>query len=309
MGIDYNHINDNSLKNQTFYFAGTNAWQTWIKPPNCKWVNFFLVGGGAGGQGGQIGAASTRSGGSGGGSAAFAYITVPAFALPDQLYLQVGRGGFFGESGGTPQGGPGGLSYVCTIPDTTSPYNILMKSGTAGAGALGVSATAGTVITAADILLSDVAFISAYAGQAGGTGGSSSGAAPNVTPSGKPFTGGAGGAGCSSVGTLGTSASIVGILDFPTISGGTNTAVQSATAGFGNNGYATRENFVGPNFKTPMYFTGGAGGGAASQTAGIGGKGGDGMFGCGGGGGGAGGNSTAGIGGIGGDGFIMITVS
>jgi hypothetical protein len=184
-----------------------------------------------------------------------------------------------------------------------------MKSGTAGAGALGVSATAGTVITAADILLADIAFISAYAGHAGGTGGSSSGAAPNVTPSGKPFTGGAGGAGCSSVGTLGTSASIVGILDFPTISGGTNTAVQSATAGFGNSGYSTRENFVGPNFKTPMFFTGGAGGGAASQTLGVGGKGGDGMFGCGGGGGGAGGNSTAGIGGIGGDGFIMITVS
>ena len=121
--------------------------------------------------------------------------------------------------------------------------------------------------------------------------------------------GGAGGAGCSAGGSLGTSASIVGILNFPTISGGTNTAVQSATAGFGNNGYATRENFVGPNFKTPMFFTGGAGGGAASQTLGVGGKGGNGMFGCGGGGGGAGGNSTAGVGGIGGDGFIMITVS
>jgi len=305
--IDTFHINDNSLKNQVFYFAGTNAWQIWIKPPNCKWVNFFLVGGGAGGQGGAINAASTRNGGAGGGSAAFAYITIPAFALPDQLYLQVGGGG----SGGTSnlgQGGVGGLSYVCAIPDTTSLYNILMKSGTAGAGT-STSATAGTVITASDILLSDIAFISAYAGQAGGAGGVSSGTATNVTPSGKPFTGGAGGAGCSSVGTLGVSANIVGILDFPTISGGTNTALNLTTAGSGNNGYSTRENFVGFNFRTPMFFTGGAGGGAASATTGIGGKGGDGSFGCGGGGGGAGGNSTAGIGGNGGDGFIMITVS
>jgi len=308
MGIDYNHINDNSLKNQTYYFAGTNAWQTWIKPPNCKWVNFFLVGGGAGGQGGQINAASTRSGGAGGGSAAFAYITVPAFALPNRLYIQVGGGGVGGVSGGSPQGGVGGLSYVCTLPDTTSPYNILMKSGTAGAGT-STSATAGTSIVASDILLSQIAFISAYSGQTGGSGGSSSGTAPNITPTGIPFTSGSGGAGCSSVGTLGVSGNIVGILDFPTISGGTNTASAGTTAGSGNSGYSTRENFVGPNFRTPMFFTGGAGGGAASATTGIGGKGGDGAFGCGGGGGGAGGNATAGIGGKGGDGFIMITVS
>jgi hypothetical protein len=309
MGIDYFNINDSSLKNQVFYFigTGTTSWQTWIKPPNCKFVNFFLVGGGAGGQGGAINAASTRSGGAGGGSAAFSYITVPAFTLPDILYIQVGGGGQGGASGGS-QGGVGGLSYVCSIPDTTTTYNILMKSGTAGAGT-STSATAGTIIVAADILLAEVGLISAYAGQAGGAGGSSSNAATNVTPSGKPFTGGAGGAGCSSVGTLGTSASVLGILDFPTISGGTNTSSAGATANPGNNGYATRENFIGPNFRTPMYFTGGAGGGAASSTTGIGGKGGDGAFGCGGGGGGAGGNSTAGVGGRGGDGFVIVTVS
>lgn len=308
MPIDYFHINDNSLKNQTFYFAGTNAWQTWTKPPNCKWINFFLVGGGAGGQGGQINAASTRSGGNGGGSAAYSYITVPAFAVPDRLYILVASGGTGGVSGGSPTGGPGGLSYVCSIPDISTRYNILMKSGTAGAGTT-LAQNAGTIIVAADILLGQVALVSGYAGQAGGTGGSSNSAAPNVTPTGIPFTGGAGGAGCSSVGTLGTSASVLGILDFPTISGGTNTAIQSATANTGNSGYGTRRNFVGPNFKTPMFFMGGAGGGAASQTLGVGGKGGDGMFGCGGGGGGAGGNSTAGIGGRGGDGFVLITYS
>lgn len=310
MGIDYFNINDNSFKNQVFYFigTGTTAWQVWNKPPNCKWVNFFLVGGGAGGQGGQINAASTRSGGSGGGSAAFAYITVPAFALPDRLYIQVGGGGAGGVSGGSPQGGVGGLSYVSAIPDASSPQTILMKSGTAGAGT-STSATAGTVITATDILLSEIAFVSAYPGQAGGTGGNSNSVATSVTPTGIPFTGGAGGAGCSSVGTLGTSAGIVGILNFPTISGGTNTASAGATASPGNSGYSTRQNFIGPHFNTPMFFTGGAGGGAASNGTGIGGKGGDGSFGCGGGGGGAGGNSTAGVGGRGGDGFVLVTVS
>ena len=307
MPIDYFHINDNSLKNQTFYFAGTNGWQTWIKPPNCKWVNFYLVGGGAGGQGGNIGASSTRSGGNGGGSAAFSYITVPGFTLPDILYLLVASGGTGGASAGG-QGGVGGLSYVCALPDITSPYNILIKSGTLGAGTT-TSITAGSSIVASDILLSQIAFISAYPGRIGGAGGSSSTAAPAVTSSGIPFTSGSGGAGCSSVGTLGTSGNITGILDFPTILGGTNTAVAGATAGKGNGGYSTRNNFVGPHFKTPMYFTGGSGGGAASNVTGIGGAGGDGSFGCGGGGGGAGGNTTAGIGGKGGNGFIMITVS
>ena len=308
MPIDYFHINDNSLKNQTFYFAGTDGWQIWNKPPNCKWVNFYLVGGGAGGQGGRIGSTLNRNGGNGGGSAAFSYVTFPGFALPDTLYLLVASGGTGGSSGAG-QGSVGGLSYVCVIPDITSPYNILMKSGTAGAGTVADSSIAGTVITAADVLLADIAFVSAYPGRAGGAGGVTSTAAVAVTSSGIPFTGGAGGAGCTSGGVLGVAGNITGILDFPTISGGTNTAVAGETASKGGSGYSTRENFVGPHFNTPMYFTGGGGGGAASNATGIGGAGGDGSFGCGGGGGGVGGNTTAGIGGRGGDGFIMITVS
>ena len=309
MGIDYNHINDNSLKNQVFYFAGTNAWQTWIKPPNCKFVNFYLVGGGAGGQAGAINSTLNRNGGAGGGSAAFSYVTVPGFALPDRLYLLVASGGTGGVSAGG-QGGVGGLSYVCTLPDITSPYNILIKSGTAGAGTVANSSTAGSVIVLADILLSQIAFVSAYAGRTGGAGGVSSTPAVTVTSSGIPFTPGAGGSG-SIGGSIanGAAGTITGILDFPTVSGGTNTSVVGATAGAGSGGYSTRENFVGPHFKTPMYFTGGAGGGAASSTTGVGGAGGNGSFGCGGGGGGVGGNTTAGAGGRGGDGFIMITVS
>ena len=304
--IDTFNINDNSLQNQVFYFNGPTGWQVWNKPPKCNLVNFFLLGGGAGGQGGQINAASTRNGGAGGGSAAFAYITVPAFALPDTLYILVASGGTGGVT--ATQGGQGSLSYVCSTPDTSSIYNILMRSGSANAG-VSTSATAGAAITAADILLAEAAFVSGYAGQTGGAGGVSSGTATDVTPTGIPVTAGAGGAGCSSVGTLGVSADIVGILDFPIISGGTNTAVAGATAGPGNHGFSTRENFIGPNFKYPMFFTGGAGGGAASNATGVGGRGGDGQYGCGGGGGGAGGNTTAGSGGNGGNGLVIITVT
>ncbi len=305
--IDTFNINDNSLRNQVFYNNGPTGWQVWNKPPKCDLVNFFLVGGGAGGQGGAINAAANRNGGAGGGSAAFAYITVPAFALPDTLYILVASGGTGGASGGV-QGGQGTLSYVCSVPDTSTVNNILMRSGSANAGVT-TSATAGAVITVADILLAEAAFLSGYAGQTGGAGGVTSTPAVDITPTGIPFTAGAGGAGCGSTGTLGVSGDIVGILDFPLISGGTNTAVAGATAGTGGSGYSTRQNFFGVNFKTPMLFTGGAGGGAASTTTGIGGRGGDGQIGCGGGGGGAGGNTTAGAGGNGGHGLVIITVT
>jgi len=302
--IDFFNINDNTLRNQVFYSNGSSGWQIWNKPSNCNLINFYLIGGGAGGQGGQINAASTRNGGAGGGSSSITYITVPSFAIPDTLYLLVGSGG---ASGGV-QGGAGSLSYVCSIPDITSPYNILMKSGSAVAGA-SVTTTAGLGITSSDIILSVAVFISSYDGQTGGAGGVSSGTAGPITPLNIPITAGAGGAGCSSVGTPGTSGVILGVLDFPLLSGGINNASAGGTAGSGNNGYSTRENFIGPNFKYPLFFTGGAGGGAASATTGIGGKGGDAQYGCGGGGGGAGGNTTAGIGGKGGDGLIIITVN
>jgi hypothetical protein len=301
--LDTFNINDNSIANQVFYHKGNNAWQVWHKPSNCNFVNFYLLGGGAGGQGGDTGAGSTRGGGPGGGSAAMAYVTIPAFALPDMLYVLVASGGTGGASSAG-RGGSGGLSYISSQPDNTfSPLNILMKSGTAGAGVT-LTTTAGSIITANDIVLSKIALVSAYAGQTGSAGGASSAAAPNVTPTGLPTTPGAGGSGVSSVGTLGTSGSILSILDFPRISGGASASTTGATVG--NNGYSSRQNFIGPNFKHPMFFTGGAGGGASST--GVGAVGGDASYGCGGGGGGAG-SSTSGRGGRGGDGLVIITTS
>ena len=44
--IDTFNINDDSLRNQVFYYNGDNGWQVWNKPPNCNLVNFFLLGAG-----------------------------------------------------------------------------------------------------------------------------------------------------------------------------------------------------------------------------------------------------------------------
>ena len=305
--LDTFNINDNSLTNQVFYYKGVNAWQVWHKPPNCNFVNFYLLGGGAGGQGGFTGGTGTvRNGGTGGGSSAVTYITVPAFAVPDMLYVLVASGGTGGLPNGG-QGGRGGLSYISTQPDNTlNPLNILMVNGSAAAGAT-ISSTAGAIITANNIVLAEIGFASGYAGQTGGAGGAGSTPAVNITPSGLPTTAGAGGCGIAGA-VLGRGGSIVGILDFPTISGSTGSV--AGTSLNGNDGYSTRENFVGPNFKHPMFFTGGAGGGATNT--GTSSAGGNGAFGCGGGGGGAGAGGVTFVnsrGGKGGDGIVIITAS
>ena len=308
--IDTFHISDNNLYNQTFYYNGVNNWQIWQKPPNCNFVNMFLLGGGAGGEGGEFGAGGTggvtRDGGRGGGSSSVTYATFPAFAIPDTLYIQVGKGGLGGApalSSGV-DGEAGTLSYVAVLPDSNyTPQNILLPSGNAPATTLGVG---GTAIVLAQIILSQVSLISSYAGQNGGAAGASSTPAVNLTPTGIPVTGGAGGSGVSGVGTLGAAAGINGFLFCPTIPAGVSRATLGGTDG--GNGYSTRENFNNLNYRLPLFFTGGAGGGAGDTSTG--GRGGNGAFGCGGGGGGAGfTNTVGGRGGNGGNGLVIITVS
>jgi hypothetical protein len=304
------HIIDNNLSNQTFYYNGSNTWQIWQKPPNCNYVNIFLLGGGAGGQGGEIGTGGaggvTRDGGVGGGSSSITYVTYPAFALPDTLYVQVGAGGAGGAAaiGTGLQGSPGGLSYISVIPDSGyTTQNVVMVSGNAPAGTTTCN-TAGTGIIVSQILLSEIAFISTYNGQAGAARGLSSGTAGSITPTGIPITGGAGGSGVNSVGTLGTSGDINEFLFSPKISGGASN--QTLGGSPGRAGYSTRSSFYNANYKLPLFFTGGSGGGAGDTSPGA--NGGNGAFGCGGGGGGAG-QTSAGTGGRGGDGLVIITVS
>jgi hypothetical protein len=65
--IDIFNLPDTSNNVKVFYSTGSNNWQIWQKPRNCKFVNMFLIGGGGGG-GGANTTASYASGGGGGGS-------------------------------------------------------------------------------------------------------------------------------------------------------------------------------------------------------------------------------------------------
>lgn len=309
--IDTFHISDNNLYNQTFYYNGTNNWQVWQKPPNCSFVHMFLLGGGSGGEGGETGPGSVvlgvvKNGGRGGGSSSVTYATFPAFAIPDILYIQVGKGGLGGAAafGSGVDGEAGSLSYVAVLPDLNyTPQNILIASGNAAATSLGVG---GTAITAAQIILAQVSFYKSYAGQDGGSGGGSGTPGGSITPAIIPVTGGAGGGGTNATAVVSASGNINGFLFSPTVSGGTSSSLLGGRPG--GSGYSTRENFNNLNYKLPLFFTGGAGGGSGDESSGA--RGGDGAFGCGGGGGGAGfTNTTGGRGGDGGNGLVIITVA
>jgi hypothetical protein len=309
--IDTFHILDSNLYNQTFYYNGVTNWQVWQKPPNCSFVNIFLLGGGAGGEGGQTGPGGVvpgivKAGGRGGGSSSVTYATFPAFAIPDTLYIQVGKGGLGGApaSGSGIDGEAGTLSYVAVLPDSNyTPQNILIPSGNAPANTLGI---AGTAITLAQVILSQVSFYKSYAGQDGGSAGGSGTPGGSITPTGIPVTGGAGGGGTNATAVVSASGNINGFLFSPTISGGISSSLLGGRAG--GSGYSTRENFNNLNYKLPLFFTGGAGGGSGDESSGA--RGGDGAFGCGGGGGGAGFTGTlGGYGGNGGNGLVIITAS
>jgi hypothetical protein len=272
---------------KVFYASDTNAWQTWQKPRNCKFIWMMCIGGAAGGGGGQSGVANpptTYSPGGGGCSAAVTRAIFPANVLPDILYIQPGPGGAGGAAGGQSSGG--NRSFVVINPSGSIPavMNTVCVSGTAAAaGTLtNTGETAATVAAAG--LLSLGNFISIAGGASGGQ--------VDVTPLSGTIT---------SVGTAGGQASIV--------SGGNSNTILSTTLNPSLQGAGstttTNNGFSFTSWK-PFFTTGGCGGGGFGANAGNGGKGGDGGFGSGGGGGGAAFNGTGGVGGKGGDGLVII---
>jgi hypothetical protein len=274
--------------------SGSNSWQTWQKPRNCKFIWIMCIGGGAGGAGGySVGLSNATAGPGGGGSGAITRALFPANTLPDTLYVQPGLGGS-GGIGQIPQAygasGAGSRSFVVINPSGSVPaaMNTVCISGAAGAASV-TSATGGSAETIATTtqagLLSLGTFIS-VAGQAGAT------SPGNITPlSSVIVSGGGAGAGCSSGGQSGGNISATTIS--PIISGGTSTSVK------GSDGIISWK---------PLYFLGGAGGwGADTTVLSTGSNGGDGAYGCGGGGGSM--SSAAvpgGSGGRGGDGLVII---
>ena len=268
--------------------SGTNGWLTWDKPAGAKMITIIMAGGGAGGGNGFSAAASAaRGGGGGGGSGAVARITVPAWMLPDRLYISVGAGGA--------ANGAGVASYVAVFP-TTAAANLVLIANGGGAGgngtgaAAGAAGAAGTASTSANAILSTWGLPVFIAGQAGVTGGAQTGQnGSNQVPHGSTFlSGGAGGAGVTTTNFIG--GNVNAVAPWPLIPGG----VAAGEAGS-----------CGRMIWSPTLFTGGSGG--ASNNTGIGGAGGAGAPACGGGGGGGG--TTGGAGGRGGDGFIWIIAS
>lgn len=285
--------------------GGTGNVQSWQKPFGCSWVYVLLIGAGGGGGMPTNGARTTAAGG--GGSGAISRILVPAWAIPDTLYINVVRGGAGAIIGGN--GTSAGDSFVTVTRDTGSVSSRLLfaDGGGGGSGGTGTAGgVAGVVMGNTDTVHATFGVWQSIAGQAGANGSASAGGAvSNITwGANGAFTCGGGGGGCGTANGGG-------------ISGATAIGVPSRTGGAANTGNAgdfgfkvncpLSTTFIG-SILPPLLFTGGAGGGGrnvASTTAGAGGVG---AYGCGGGGGGSGtlASNTSGNGGNGGDAICFI---
>jgi hypothetical protein len=294
-------------------------WQSWTKPNDAMLIHILCIGGGGGGGSGRVDstAGTNKYGGGGGGSAAVTSMYVPAFLIPDTLYIQVGVGG----AGGAAQtvnatngnaGTIGGTSYVALYPLYTGTQygNLLLSANGGGAGGAG-TATTGTAGGAAAAITTGATSpfyfglgqFTSTAGQAGTA--SAIAAAPTSLTISGITGGGAAGGGIQQTPSLNAAAG--GAISSPSalipyltsLAGG---VANSTDASVINSGYAV---------KKPLMFIGGTGSGAKYATAATSKNGGNGAIGSGGGGSGAaaglGGAFVSGAGGKGGDGIVIIT--
>jgi hypothetical protein len=303
----FNNLTSNVPNVQTYNGNG-GAWETWTKPNDAMLIHILCIGGGGGGGSGRLDSgANIKFGGGGGGSSTVTSMYVPAFLIPDTLYVQVGLGG----AGGVAQtvnatdgntGGAGGKSYVALYPDATLVGNLLLSSGnsnagggvggTATSGSAGASGTALTVSSTAPFYLGLGQFtsITGVAASSASTGGS----APTAITISSILCGGAAGGSISG----GNARLNGGSINSPSTLIPYLTSLSGALAGgVSNNGYVV---------KKPLMFVGGTGGAPTVSGAGAS-SGGKGANGCGGGGGGASAGTTSGAGGNGGDGIVIIT--
>ena len=270
-----------------YYARGTNDWQTWQKPRNCKFIWIMCIGGATGAVGGQSGVgnvATTYLGGGGGHSGAVTRAIFPANALPDILYIQPGPGG---AGGITSIGavGDGARSFVSVAAGSTAVMNLVCVSGNAAATSPLVGNTAETAATLAGAGLLSLGTFTSTAGIQAVNQQDTTPLTSNIVT--------AGGFGGIARTASSTSFSMLATAFSPQLN------AADVTSGIANNGVS----YI--SWK-PFFMVGGCGGGAFYTNAGNAGKGGDGAFGCGGGGGGAAFNGTGGNGGKGGDGLVII---
>ena len=293
--LDYLHLPDNTGGTVDYFpgFSDTDggSWVVWEKPRGAHMIRITCIAGaGGGGSGFSSGITTARYGGGGGGSSAISIVTLPAYVIPDRLYVSSGIGGKGGDENppdGTANLGSNGVrSYVSIAQDTGAIYCVCYAdSGKAGTTAAtsssgGSAGSGGTVATIANMLLASHGirnFIAGISGSSGNPPGSS--VALTYPTTGLLLSGGSGGGGGTSSG---------GNIIAPT-----QTVYNIFTS-------LTSSRTAGREIYQPLLSTGGIGGtgGAGGDAGGAGG------FGSGGGGGGAGG--AAGGGGQGGNGLVII---
>ena len=100
--LDYLHLPDNTNGNIDYFPGISNtdggSWVLWEKPRGVHMIRITCIaGGGGGGSGYSSNTTTARGGGGGGGSSAISIVTIPAYALPDRLYVSSGVGGAGGS--------------------------------------------------------------------------------------------------------------------------------------------------------------------------------------------------------------------
>ena len=80
----------------------SNSYWTWLKPPGISFIHIIAIGAGGGGSSSAIWQTGVaRVGGGGGGSGGMTSTFLPAYLVPDTLYINVGIGGAGGASTNT----------------------------------------------------------------------------------------------------------------------------------------------------------------------------------------------------------------
>lgn len=267
-----------------------NGYQTWSKPPGISFISIITIGGGGGGSGAAIWQDGVQvRGGGGGGAAAMTPIFLPAYLVPDILYINVGLGGAGGAASTTTTanaGLNGGATYVGYYPVQSAGYTLCVANGGNGGTAAGIGGSAPSVVTSTSMPLSQIGLRNYQT-----NGGGSSGGVPtaNSITGGWRHTGGSGGGGKAAASTFGLGGSVQAAGEY-------GVRVIAAPAA-GTDG-AKVEDLV--------KFISAGGAGPNSQNIISGSNGGWGGFGSGGGG-GAVGAGRGGAGGNGGDGLVIIT--
>ena len=132
----------------------TRGYRTWSKPPGCSMIYVYVQCSGGGGGGGFTGAAGTaRGGGGGGGAGGSLRLWVPAWMVPDTLYIRPGMGGASGAASAA--GSAGTATIVSTVPSTGAFSTLINQAGGGGGGA-GTGTAAGTAGSAGTISINGI---------------------------------------------------------------------------------------------------------------------------------------------------------